>query len=394
MNHLLTRRGFNLHSKQHSDPDSHLGKEQYETVIIPASSLPTFGAYFTIDYREINVEIKKLILQFNISAISGMTSGMFSPSQFLVNHIDIVQSNNIITTIYPEEQFIQQQLFECDEDRLLQNIASGLYSSTALRTTMATTGSFYYLPLWDYFKTIGNLPIFDQNQSLQLRVFMNPLANCTTGTGTAVATILSCNLLAKVRRIHPTESDALKLIVKTKPLHYRFNELKYQSFTVQSGVSTATLTLTNLVGNINLIFFIVRPSSSLIGNAQFNFTAITQYEYLNSAGSNMTGGQPINNSEALLVLGNDICLSSYLVETALYTVNNGANVYAYTFSKDIINDMIGGQDAGFKPFFGSEQLKITFASVLGATHQVDVYAYNSAVLQIDKNGIKKMNYCV
>jgi hypothetical protein len=364
-----------------------------ETVIIPSTNTPSWGSMLTIDFREQACLLQKLTLQFNLSAITVMTSGMYVPAQFFIDHIDYVQNGQIIDTHYPLDLFLRAQIFQRDEDRALENVASGSYSSTSQRTTLATAANSYYLPLFDYFRQAQQIPMLEPSHNLQLRIFLQPLASVTSGTGTATASITSINLLAKVIRLREKEAVALKNeMALKKQLHFKFNDLKQQSITVLSGTTSTSLVLNAITGPVSYLFFVVRPSASLTGNSAFAFTAISQYELMNSSGQNFVGGQPISNSQALLVLGNDIAKSSYLSETALGITNNNTNVYVYSFAADPVDSEINGVSSGTHNFTGNEQLKITFTSSLGANVQVDVYAYVESVLGVSKTGVHKNTY--
>jgi hypothetical protein len=222
---------------------------------------------------------------------------------------------------------------------------------------------------------------------------MQPLASITSGTGTATATISSVNLLAKVTRLRESEAMALRnqLVIK-KQLHYKFNDLKVQSTTIQSGVSAATIVLNSITGPVSYLVFVVRPSASLTGNSAFSFTAISNWALLNSAGQNFVGGQAISSSEALLVLGNEVCRSSYLSENSLGITDNHANVYVYAFCADANENEHNAVSSGNHVFTGSEQLQITFTGSLGANYQVDIYAYVESVVGLSLGAVNKGIY--
>ena len=364
-----------------------------EIVIVPSTNTPTFGSMFTLDVRELNILVHDLVLQFNLSAITVMTSGNFVPAQFLIDHIDYVQNGVIVDTYQPLDQFLQAQLFQRDEDRALMNIASGHYASTTQRIALATSANSYYLPLFDYFREAKSIALLENCHNLQLRVFMNPLANVTSGTGTATANINSCNLLMRVTRLREAEANQLrKEQALNKANHYKMNDLRVQSNTIQSGVSSATIVLSAITGPVSHLIFVVRPSASLTGNGAFAFTAISSYEILNSSGQNIVGGQAISNSQALLVIGNNNSKSSYLSENALGITNNNANVYVYSFSADCVESADSAVSLGTHQFTGAEQLKVNFTGALGANVQVDVLAYTEALLSLGQNVVKKSVY--
>ena len=60
-----------------------------EFVIIPSTSAPNFGSYFIIDIRERNVIISDILLNFNISAITGRSGDATSFPHFVPAHFCI-----------------------------------------------------------------------------------------------------------------------------------------------------------------------------------------------------------------------------------------------------------------------------------------------------------------
>ena len=66
-----------------------------EFVIIPSTSAPNFGSYFIIDIRERNVIISDILLNFNISAITGRSGDAtsyphFVPAHFFTSKFELV----------------------------------------------------------------------------------------------------------------------------------------------------------------------------------------------------------------------------------------------------------------------------------------------------------------
>lgn len=378
---------LNLKPHQHQE---NWKPSKIETVIVPSTNQPSFGSYVVFDFRDLNVLLQDITLQFNVSAISTMTSGMFNPSFFWFTRIEILQANNVIQTIYPGEQFLLHNLFQSDEKRALMNQSTGLYSSTAQRTTLATATNNYYLPLWSYFKQSGGIELLKPAHNVQVRVYMDTLANNTSGTGTAVATINYANLLAKVVRLRAHESDAKHNELMKRPYHFKFNDLHYMTSTVNSGVSSTNIILTGINGPVNFLMFTVRPTASLTGNNEFVYTQISSYSLLDSAGTNMVGGQDLNSEYSLTVLARDWILSSYLAEQAVGITDNKANVYLYSFSADPADGFNTGLSYGAKLFNGSEQLKVNFNSALGANVQVDIYAFCDSVVEVSPNNVRKL----
>lgn len=92
------------------------------------------------------------------------------------------------------------------------------------------------------------------------------------------------------------------------------------------------------------------------------------------------------------MIGNYNCRSSYLSETALGITDNKANVYIYSWSADPSESSENAVSMGTHHFAGNEQLKINFTSSLGASVQVDVYAYTEAIVSFGKLSVKKAVY--
>ena len=114
---------------------------KHETQIYPSSSQPSFSNYFVIDIRAHNNDIEQLSLLFSLSALNGAAGLTYNgegdsnndnapfpeeapyyvPGWFLFSRIELCLSNTIINTIYGGEQFILNQLFNNDKQRLTIN---------------------------------------------------------------------------------------------------------------------------------------------------------------------------------------------------------------------------------------------------------------------------------
>ena len=203
-NFIVNKHGHHVQHSQHIN----VPHMKHESIIIPSTSNPTWGGYFVIDFRERNCILHDITLQFNVSALTGFTSPTsvaprYTPAFFWFSRIEFVQNNNVIDTIYSNQQFISNQLFHRDEQRNIINLGAGLYNNTTHRATLAASANAYYVDFWNYFQQ-GNLPIFSQKDDLQIRVYMDTLTNNAVSgglAGAAVSTINSCNLIAKVSRL-------------------------------------------------------------------------------------------------------------------------------------------------------------------------------------------------
>ena len=225
---------------------------------------------------------------------------------------------------------------------------------------------------------------------------MDTLANnAVTGTATLTAspisTINSCNLIAKVTRLQSSDLSHRLKSIQSRAEHYKFNELRFGTFVINSGVTQTSIVLTPLTGHCNYLFFTVRPTASVTGEGYYNYTAITNFAILDGTSTNIVGGQAIPSAMALLYLGRDWSKSSYLSETALSTTNNGANVYLWSFSASCVETAESGVDINTYRFTGNEQLQITFTGSLAAGVTVDVYAHMASLVEVSHNAVKKIS---
>jgi hypothetical protein len=381
--------GLRIPFHQYTDIPRNL---KHETYIIPSTSAPSWGGYFTFDFKEKSTMIHNLRLQFYVSAISGLTGSVsgypnYNPSQMWFTRLEIVQNGNVIDTRYPIEQYLHTQWFNSDENRLKINTAAGLYSSNTARNALATTASAYYIDLTSLFN-LGHIPILFQSSEVQLRIYMDTLANqvnVSTLTGTPISTISGSNLIAKITRLPQSEVQKLTTSMARSPHHYLFNELRYGTYTIQSGTSSTNIVLSSIVGPVSYLFFTVRPTASMTGTNQYAFTQITSFSILDSTSTNIVGGQDLPSALCLYILNTDWTISSYSTEAA-----NNAYAYIYSFSSDPISTATNGSHYGTHMFMGNEQLKITFTSTLSSPAQIDVYASVQSILEISPSYTKKV----
>ena len=256
-----TNLGLNLPTRQAVTVPPNL---RSEFVIIPSTSSPSWGSYFIFDVKERNCIISDLVLNFNLPAISGLTGTVtnyphFNPAVFWTTKIELVVNNVTIDTLYPVSNFVNQQFFFEDEDRALCNNMQGSYNSLPQRNTLATTASQnYYIKLRTFYNE-AHIPILSDSHNLQIRVYMDQLANAvsqSTLTGTAAATINSANIICKVLKV-PSDvcTNRLNAMMK-KPEQSFYHNLRYSPFAISSGVTQTTVVLTPFVGNIAALFLL------------------------------------------------------------------------------------------------------------------------------------------
>ena len=84
----------------------------------------------------------------SITGLTATTDVRYTSAYSWFTRIEIVQNNQVIETIYPEAQFLLNNLFHYEEDRAYVNSAAGHYASVAQRVALAATTSNYYIDLW------------------------------------------------------------------------------------------------------------------------------------------------------------------------------------------------------------------------------------------------------
>lgn len=391
MDIVKSRNGYSVPSFQHND---NYDDSRVEYITTVCSQVPSFGSgsQVIIDFKEYGVQVLDQWVAISVGAITGMTgSPMYVPSQFFYNNIQIFQGGKALENILPEENFLCQQMLLNDQDRLYDNAMSGLYSSTAKRITLASGANVYVTPLWNFVKQSTAL-VLNPSHDMQIKITLNPTAQIISGgTGTGASSVSALSLISRVKRLSKNAIlDFENSLYNHGKLFFKFNDIRNAPYQVPSGSSSSDLVLNAFNGYVSLIWFIVRPTSNLSGNGLFSFTAVAQYEILDSAGKNIVGGIPITHQQALLLMGNQICASSYLTENAIGTgTDNGANVYCYAFCNDVESTVHYGMHTGAQKFNGTERLKITYSSALGSNYQVDVYAFNSAGIEYRLDGVEK-----
>jgi len=392
--------GLNLPQRQAFTVPANL---KSEVVIIPSTSAPAFGSYFIFDVKERNCIISDITLQFNVGNITGLSGTAtsyphFSPATFFTSKVEIVINNITVDTLYPLSNFVSQQFFNHDEDRVYINNMQGSYNSLPQRNTLATATSNYYVKL----RTIYNechIPILSDAHNLQIRVYMETLANLvnqSTLTGTAAATLNSANVIVKVLKL-PADiaGNRLNAMIK-RPEQSIYHNLRYSPFAVSSGVSSTTIVLTPFVGNIAALFFVIRNADKITKNDAYQFNAITNFAILDSTSSNCVGGQNIPSFLALNYLNQFYSKSSYSSETSVganlagTVTDNKANVYGWSFSSNISEALENGILLGHRKFLGNEQLQITFTASLTATVQIDVWAFCQSIFEQGGSYVKVM----
>ncbi len=329
-----------------------------------------------------------LTLASAASSITGEAIN-FIPASLWFQKVDIVIGGNVIDTYYSQQNFLLENLFNIDEDRIYLNNQMGNYSSVAQRYAMATQTSNYFVNLKTLFNQI-HLTTLTPNHQIQLRVYMQNLSEIVGyASGTPVATINSCNLIARVSRISPAAAQNKLLQITQQPTHNYFFESRFGLFQIPAGNASSQIVLTPIVGSVAFLMFVVRNTTNCTQALSFQYQPITNFQLLGSSSENIVGGQPISSALALQVMNRYWVESSYTSETSLGLTDNKANVYIWSFSADPITSMKNASQYSSRSFYGNEQLQITWASSLINPVQVDVYAMCNSALEQGAGYIKK-----
>lgn len=355
---------------------------------IPSLTTPNFGQQFEIDIREVGY-LEKVDIAFEVSAISGITGASdncFVPANLWFQNIEVIALGNgsTLLTYYPETEQIEPNLFaEDDIERFYFNHAVGNYADRADRVFLATKQSVYIMKFWSMLRQTL-MPIPDARQGLKLRIKMKPLADLVEvgsgGTGTPAASIISVKALCLYSSMS-NPVDLLRDLVKA-PRHFKILDYQHQSDVIQSGQTTARITLTGISGYIPYIWFIVRATNPTSADL-IDYTEIKDYAILDSGGNNLIGGNPIGDTVSRTIYGRMYCNTQYLPES-------GIHVYLYSFSPEPLQVVSTGNELGGRVFNGTEQLIINFSSALGSAQQVDVFAAQYSALQLGPDGWRKV----
>jgi hypothetical protein len=298
-----------------------------------------------------------------------------------------------------DEQFINTQTFSSNEDRTLINNGAGAYGSVTQRAAKSAVSSDWIINLKTLFDQC-DIALLTEAHTVQVRVMLAPMANVivqsgATGTGSVV--INSSSLLVKATRIPSDLAQHRVLSMKSVPEHYLYHALINGSFNVQSGVSQSNITLSPINGKVALFYFVVRPVISSSTDDSTKYTKIKSFSINNSAGSNITSGQQISSEMSLSYLSPYWTTSSYLSETATGAsltgaiVDNGANVYMWSFSSNPVRAMHTGARLSSQVFTGSETLTINWTSALTQAYTVDVFCMREQYVALSSFKVDKFD---
>jgi hypothetical protein len=299
----------------------------------------------------------------------------------------MIINNTVIDSINNDFNYILNQLYYQDEDALLLNYAAGSTVSHRYGLTN-TNNSNWYVNLKTLFNQT-NFSLLSNAHEIQLRITMQPLSNVLNQgalVGTPSVTINSVSLLARVTQLTPQLSNNLLLEISKIQRDNLFLATRHMPVTIQSGVLNSTIVLTGIVGSVHSIYFVVRPSSGLTKENQYNYTAIKDFQILNSSGNSLIGGSVVPSTFNLLVQQRWWVLSSFPAQA--FTGTSNSYVYMYSFSVDPSSAMKNSANYSSQAFTGNEQLIINFNNALPSTHQIDIFSLVESSVKQGANSIQ------
>lgn len=426
-------RGLNIPDYQNSQ----LQNVKYETVLVPSTSQVAFGGYSIFDFKEKACLINDIVLQFQVTNLSaGTANPSYSVPRMIpcfnwFTRIEIVQNNQILETLYPQSNFLLHQMFLIDEERQKLNDGAGDYKSPYKCYLKTQNQSYWYLPLWTYFKT-GHIPCLYPKDDLQIRLYMDTLSNnitvdSNTFTGTPSCS-LTANLVVNVTRLGDDIHTYRLQSLNKGPEHYKFLEMRYGTTVIPANSNPApafNYVLNAVTGNVVFLLAIIRPTgnkgpgstSTNIVIDPFQYIPVSNFSLLDSTSTNISGGQPVSLSLLKEYLSRKWTASSYYsdirnvyVDSIIngpdyykqYTGNNyfsttggrlqdsTSHAILYSFSDDPVGAANSGRSAGGHRFKGSEQLQVQFSSPLATAYNLEIYAYVEGALETTPVYIKKV----
>lgn len=369
-----------------------------EVLTFPSSTQAQFGSNTSFFIRSSGgILLHSADIQLQLSAVSGLSGGpvtnypAHNPSYFFLQRLLVlVNGVTVQDSIAPGlGQYLLQNLTNNDEGRAIVESTGGSRTSIAHRNSKTTNaGEYWIIPLRLFFNETS-FPILNQNHEVEIRCYFdNPSNFCekSTLTGTPAVTIQSANLLCYVSRLPPEVVTQELISLDKQPKHLRFHKEHYAQYSVASGSTGTTITLTNLIGNFDYIIFTLRYQNAITGTGAYTFLPITSFHLLSADGASLCGGNPILSHQALSSDGRRLCRSSFLSEALLGTWNSYA--YAWSPIATPINALADGLLlAGAHKFVGSENLVLVFPSALSSGAYLDVFAYRLDVVEQMKGSI-------
>ena len=386
---------------------THLPSHQASTQFIPtvetvrafsANSTGTWGTYsefvLTVDQLPHILDTLTLVLSLGAATQTGGTAiGFVNDAAFLSRLIEVSVGSELLSSIYPEGQYMRHVLHMTTEEKLLTLVVAG-NDTLAHRRTRAAAGQTLMINLHVPF--IGKYGWFtgQQGAQLRIRVYHAALSDVVVCDGTAPACSINSIMLNAAGRNYLSQSSVGALVTTQRKLGHvdeRFLDNVNQQFTLVSGSASYTLQLTNLMGLCDHLLFVVRTAAAVgtpNGNTQDSFLAVQNYSFTDGAGNVVLPSTP-----SAYALGP---YTAKFINSDARDNNDSAqkNIYPIWFGSRPDEAMAKGSNHGFYKMSGVDKITVTFASAISANYVLDVVGYIWSQVSADAHGVVKKSLIV
>ena len=356
---------------------------------VMSTNQPAFGSLVYIDFNTPGYCIHECTLQFNFSAITGITGGSQAltlpnlvPAFKFFTNITVTNNNNILDAYDWMSNYLMTQLYTSYEDVQFVNAGASPYNSALVRYNMANTNTTYQVPLKTFFSQLKP-EVLNNNGNLRIAINMENLSNIINqGTliGTPSVTINSVSAIFKVTKYSNELVNSKLMQLSRAPILKTYNTMSYQPAIIPINTSTLTVSLSNFVGlNIQFIYFVIRPSASLTGISAFTLMPVTNFNIISATGESLTSGV-ITSAQSLYVFNRSLTLGCFTTDQ-----NGYGNVYTCFHTSDAISTLTQmGAVYGSKLYTGSESL-VVIMPITSAQMNLDIYASTTSVYKQNQN---------
>jgi hypothetical protein len=389
MQRKLTKNGLNVPVSQYVD----VNPMKHEMIVLASNNQANWGTMTQFDYKEIDLYLHRLILSYNVGAITGLTGSVanyprFQPANYFFDRIEILVGGNIVQTVLPDSVIFRNNLFQIDAERKFFNLGTGDYASASQRASMASTTSTYNIDLTSFVSQSHPL-ICNSKHNVTIKVYNTTIASVveqSSLTGVPVAVMNSLYLLVDVSRVSSEFSQAHNMQLMQRPQHNLYPACIQTSYPVQAGASSGSFLLNNVVGRVLYMLVLLRDTTVSVKSPKS--LAISSYNILASGGSSLIGGQAVSRAN-YMTFAKNWGPSSFLTENSLGSTDNSINVIMYSFCGDPTSADQRGQFYNSYRFVGTEQLQLTFPTTSNVC-QVDVLTFIESAVEFSGNTVKQL----
>ena len=349
----------------------------YSQILLSPDQLPDICDTFT------------LILNLGAATKTGGTYiGLVNDASWLQKLVEVRIGGQLISSIYPENWYLQPVLHFTNETKLKYLSTVG-NASQATRRTNTAAGQVFYINIPIPFITKMGWLSKQHAAQLDIKIFHNDLSTIVDTDGTAPVLPINSVTLNVSGRNYLNQANLVAAVNSGRKLGHldqRFVDPVQQQFTLTSGSSSYTVQLTNFNGLYSHLLFVVRAASSVgtpLGNAPDAFLPVVSYNYKDSAGNiilpEQTSAYTLGPYFTKYVQGDLTDLASGLGSVQ-------KNVYAVFFDGKPYDAIRLGVQNGLMKLDGLSKLQITFASAIASNYVVDVIGYVWSNLVTDSAG--------